>query len=216
MEPPLKLQKVSKILTGPKWWWASFALASVGLISSRYIYVSNLSFWLRRPDAVATGAAIALAVVCLGVFLLMSARRAAEIGSSPKALLTNLLIIPIPFWIFALGFIPTKTDSNPRPLAPFLSNLKIAGSIMVVVGAGAIAADYYLNDRKVSGNAGSAAKRGGQHKELDITQTLSDCYRNGIAYFKEIGSYPRLHTTGEYAPDVVKELCQRSGLAFGR
>ena len=127
----MKVGKISENVIGPCWWWASFTFSAAGLLSARYIYISNLSAWLRKPDAVATLVAITVALVCVGVFVLVSARRATEIGSSPKALLTNLLILPIPFWILALGSLPAKTEGNPFPIGGLLRRLKFVGGIVL-------------------------------------------------------------------------------------
>ena len=211
----MKERKIFGNVTGPRWWWASFAVATVGLLSARYIYLSSLSFWLKRPDAVATAAAIAIAAVCLGAFIMMSARRATEIGSSPKALLTTLLVLPIPFWILALGSLPEKTEANPFPLGILLRRLKLTVGIALVVGAVTLAAYYHLGNRDIKGYSSSGVKQNAPTTEQQLVPSLSECYDKGIAYFKEIGSYPRLSSTGEFVPDVVEDRCQRSRLAFG-
>ena len=201
-------------MTGPRWWWAAFALAIFGLIAAGYIYDSNLSLWLRRPDALATAIAISIAAVCVGAFIFMSARRASEIGSSPKALLTCLFILPIPFWIVVLGFLPTQSEKTPFPLTVFLRRLKFAVGITAAVGAVTLAAYYFLGNLEIAGNPVGSAKQNGTGAEQKIIPSFSECYKNGIAYFKEIDSYPRL-STGENVVDVVEERCQRSRLAFG-
>lgn len=53
----------------------------------------------------------------------------------------------------------------------------------------------------------------------DATRTLTvdACVENGIAYYKEIGSYPTLTSAGlagQRAEDVAAEKCSRSQLAF--
>ncbi|WP_286383410.1 MULTISPECIES: hypothetical protein [unclassified Acinetobacter] len=40
------------------------------------------------------------------------------------------------------------------------------------------------------------------------------CVENGVQYFKDIGSYPRL-SDGKHAENVVRERCNRSSVAFG-
>jgi hypothetical protein len=42
-----------------------------------------------------------------------------------------------------------------------------------------------------------------------------ECQRKGIAYFKEVGAWPRLRTTGEDAEKVALERCRNSLMAFG-
>jgi len=46
---------------------------------------------------------------------------------------------------------------------------------------------------------------------------VNECVQNGIAYYKEIGSYPTLTSpqyAGRSAEDVAREKCSRSSLAF--
>ena len=46
-------------------------------------------------------------------------------------------------------------------------------------------------------------------------QGVEECVANGVAYFKEIGSYPTLSSapdTGRRAEDVARERCNRSCL----
>lgn len=206
--------KVAKNVNGPWWWWASAALAIVGTLSAKHIYLSNLSFWLQRPDAIATVGAIAIAAMCLGSFIWMSARRASEIGSSPQALLTTFFILPIPFWIFALGSLPTKTDENPFPIRVLLRRLKVAGGITLATGAVALASYFYLTDREVLANSGSSSTRDTTDRARKVDPSFSNCYNKGVAYFKAIESYPRLRSTGEYVPDLVARRCERSRITF--
>ncbi|MFC2998231.1 hypothetical protein ACFODO_23860 [Acinetobacter sichuanensis] len=42
----------------------------------------------------------------------------------------------------------------------------------------------------------------------------SQCVENGVQYFKDIGSYPKL-SDGKHAENVVRERCNRSSVAFG-
>lgn len=44
---------------------------------------------------------------------------------------------------------------------------------------------------------------------------MQPCIDKGIAYFKEIGSYPKLASTGERAEQVAKDRCERTTTAFG-
>lgn len=50
------------------------------------------------------------------------------------------------------------------------------------------------------------------------TPTVEACIEKGIAYFKEMGSYPALQAApnkGRSAEDVARERCQRTPTAFG-
>ena len=50
-------------------------------------------------------------------------------------------------------------------------------------------------------------------------QSVEECVANGVAYFKEIGSYPTLSSapdTGRRAEDVARERCNRTITAFPR
>lgn len=49
------------------------------------------------------------------------------------------------------------------------------------------------------------------------TTAVDTCVENGIAYYKEVGSYPTLTSAGfagRRAEDVAAEKCSRSQLAF--
>lgn len=49
--------------------------------------------------------------------------------------------------------------------------------------------------------------------------TVASCVARGVAYFKEVGSYPRLTSDpnkGRRAEDVARERCQRTTTAFPR
>lgn len=43
---------------------------------------------------------------------------------------------------------------------------------------------------------------------------IDACISRGVAYFKEVGAYPTLTTTGENAEDVARERCNRTTTAF--
>ena len=55
--------------------------------------------------------------------------------------------------------------------------------------------------------------------EMMVEPKIRACVNKGIAYFKEIGSYPKLYSypnAGRRAEDVAIERCNRSTSAFGR
>jgi len=59
----------------------------------------------------------------------------------------------------------------------------------------------------------SASACGGGANEADVEA----CVRRGVAYFKEIGSYPTLlapPNKGKKAEDVARERCNRTTTAF--
>lgn len=41
------------------------------------------------------------------------------------------------------------------------------------------------------------------------------CVKKGIQYYKDIGSYPRLHSENISAEDKAKRMCKNSLVAFG-
>lgn len=43
---------------------------------------------------------------------------------------------------------------------------------------------------------------------------IDACTSRGISYFKEVGAYPTLTTTGENAEAVARERCNRTTTAF--
>lgn len=48
----------------------------------------------------------------------------------------------------------------------------------------------------------------------EISTSQRECVHKGIKYFKEIGSYPTLKSTGEYARSVAADNCARTLSAF--
>ena len=208
------LESASKV-TGPRWWWFSFLVAVSGSFFARRIYVSNLSFWSREPDTTASAIAILVASVSLVAFAWMSARRATEIGSAPKFLLTCLILLPIPFWIVALGFLPNKDDRFPTPIQTFLRRIKLTAVGATAVGILVLAGYLAFGTNLTS----ALATKSGRAIEIQSSgsnaPTYEACYENGIKYYEEIGSYSRLRSTGEYVPDVVAGMCSRSRIAFG-
>jgi len=51
------------------------------------------------------------------------------------------------------------------------------------------------------------------------TDEVAACITRGVAYFKEIGSYPTLKSApnkGRSADEVATERCNRSSMAFGK
>jgi hypothetical protein len=53
----------------------------------------------------------------------------------------------------------------------------------------------------------------------DNRRAIEECTARGVAYFKEIGSYPTLRSypdTGRKAEDVAAERCSRTVTAFPR
>lgn len=211
----MKKPKFFVVVSGQKWWWFSLAFAGVGLILAQYIYISNLSSWLSRPSTIATLGSSLMAIVCVGLFIAMSARRAQEIGSSPKFLLTCFFVIPIPFWIYVLGYLPTKTNEDPFPIKVPLRNLKFALSIVLLVSAVGLALYYLIERQDTLGSTSLSTSDDDTENSQNRVPSFSDCYNNGIAYYKKIASYPRLRSTGERVSDVVAERCQQSRLAFG-
>lgn len=56
------------------------------------------------------------------------------------------------------------------------------------------------------------------HRPSAPKPTVTACVEKGIAYFKEMGSYPTLQAApnkGRNAEDVARERCQRTPTAFG-
>lgn len=190
-------------------------VALLGLFLSRQIYLSNLSFWMKEPDAQATAWSVLIAALCLGAFLAMSIRRATEIGTRPKLLLTCLLILPIPFWVAALGLLPNKSERSPSPFQDFNRRLKFLVGLTAIIGVSALVAFTVLTTRRGTSVQSSGSGSSSAAISENRIPTSVDCYHNGIAYYKEIGSYPRL-STGERASSVAMDKCSRSVLAFGR
>ena len=57
----------------------------------------------------------------------------------------------------------------------------------------------------------------GCNEESIAQSEINDCYDRGVAYFKEIDSYPTLHSepnVGRYAVEIARERCNRTTTAF--
>lgn len=117
---------------GRKQWWASVLFAAIGLTSSLFLYTSNISTFLRKPDPTATTLAILISLASLYLFTIVSINRARAIGVNPKFLLSALLIIPAPFWVFALGALPSSSQETPNPFQKHIKKLKLIGKISTI------------------------------------------------------------------------------------
>lgn len=56
-----------------------------------------------------------------------------------------------------------------------------------------------------------------QDASSSFSDTVDECVKRGVAYFKEIGSYPKLGSApnaGRRAEDVALERCNRTLTAF--
>jgi hypothetical protein len=85
--------------------------------------------------------------------------------------------------------------------------------LLLVVAAAGVFTAMHLQTPAV-GPAGTTAAPG--HVESQSVPSEGSCNARGIAYYREIGSFPRL-STGEDAERKVRDMCSRSnGLAFGR
>ncbi|MEM9670767.1 MAG: hypothetical protein AAF950_17785 [Pseudomonadota bacterium] len=51
-------------------------------------------------------------------------------------------------------------------------------------------------------------------KSTSSDQAFKDCQRRGVAYYKDIGSYPLL-STGKFADEKIGLACSRTTKAFG-
>lgn len=205
-----------EVVKGRMWWWISLLVFALGLVVARYIYISNLSFFLQRADTGATVWSLVVVLLSFGVLMLMSVRRSREVGADPRLLLSNLLLFPIPFWVLVLGALPSGTEATPSPFRSLIGQIMhgirlLAGlGILAALGYGAYAVFY--SGPESTYPSPSATKADNAAVRLP---SYSECYENGIAYYKEIGSFPRF-STGEDATTEASERCRRSLLAFGR
>ncbi|MGI9487765.1 MAG: hypothetical protein ACR2RF_18175 [Geminicoccaceae bacterium] len=83
--------------------------------------------------------------------------------------------------------------------------MKLTARVVVIVGLAFLVAILLSNREDRTKNTFVSADRSD-----DI---IRKCYERGIAYFKEIGSYPTL-SDGRLAGDVAAERCGRSRHAF--
>jgi hypothetical protein len=61
--------------------------------------------------------------------------------------------------------------------------------------------------------SGDSSNKGSTYSTRGTASPIIACYRRGVAYFKEIGSYPTL-SDGRAAKLVASERCNRSTTAF--
>lgn len=72
-------------------------------------------------------------------------------------------------------------------------------------------------DRGPSSDVTETTDAGSSDELSDSVDPVIACARRGVAYFREIGSYPNLQSApnkGRAAEDVVLERCQRTTTAF--
>ncbi len=92
--------------------------------------------------------------------------------------------------------------------------MHVFGILLLLLAAmGVLVAMQFRTSAVAAG--GSADVSGSSASVQDQLLTESSCNVKGIAYYKEIGSYPRL-STGEDAERKVRENCSRTTGAFGR
>jgi hypothetical protein len=90
--------------------------------------------------------------------------------------------------------------------------------LSIIVAAYLAYNSYETEIKNVVSNFGSKSVQAPvkQSNTKPVPDSYSGCVRNGIAYYKEIGSYPTL-SNGEDANRKVKGMCSRSGgMAFSR
>ena len=50
--------------------------------------------------------------------------------------------------------------------------------------------------------------------KTENSDATKECADRGVKYFKDVGSYPTLQSTGELASQVALERCKRTTTAF--
>jgi hypothetical protein len=66
------------------------------------------------------------------------------------------------------------------------------------------------NKQKIAGYNQQIAQFEKQHKV-----NVDECIKHGIQEYKDMGSYPTLTTTGEYALDVITKACNYNDDIYG-
>lgn len=203
-------QPIRKFFSKRKVWWLTLLCLIVAIIGSYEIIDANRSFWTRQLSfASIVQAGILISFAALG-FCLSSIARVQAVGGKPKNLFSILLILPIPFWIWVLGVAPEVSDNPETPFSFAIQRVKNFLKLIVLLSVvGAVG--YFLTSKKM----GSPIVENSVVEARDLP-TLTQCIQNGISYFKEIESYPRLRSTNELVEDVARDRCARSQLAFGR
>lgn len=185
-------------------WWRSLALSIVGIYFSIKIYLSGLSFWLKRPDPYFT--TIAAIIFCASIWIVASSATRRSRSLSLPGRFHWLIIIP-PVWVILLGTMPSP-DNNERN-GKFYKYITSPIGIKSVffISSLFVFSFYFISIKKYE-----FAKNNENTSSLPTTR---ECIELGIDYYKEIGSYPML-SSGKDAKSEVNERCRRSALAFGR
>jgi len=87
----------------------------------------------------------------------------------------------------------------------WVESVKAIARVVAIVCLALLAAMLFSNREDTAQSTHARAS--------DSSDSITKCYERGVAYFKEIGSYPTL-SDGRLAGDVAAERCDRSKQAF--
>ena len=191
--------------TSSRWvWWLSLALFIGGIFWAHWIYDSSLSFFLRRPDVGATVKALVIASVATGLFLIVTIRRANELGTSARARWTLLLPPLSLFWFPVLGLMKPVTEEAPDSLKRLAKALAAVLTAVAVVIVLFLAVAWWM---QLEPNSAVTSE-----KDQQLIQPY-DCIREGNKAMARVETWP-LTASGEDVFLYVIRRCAENQRAF--
>ena len=188
--------------TSPRWaWWLSLGLLIGGFIWAQQTYESNLSFFLRRADAGATAKSVIVASMTMGIFIIVTLRRANELRASAKARWTLLLPPLWLFWFPVLGAMKPVTAEAPDSLKRLTQRVAGIGTAVTTVIVAILAVAWWM---RLEPDVSSKGQR--------VTEPY-DCIREGNRAMARLETWP-LTMSGEDVFIHVIRRCAENGRAF--
>jgi len=164
-------------------------------------YESNLSFFLRRADAGATTKAVVVASMTMGIFIIVTLRRANELRANAKVRWTLLLPPLWLFWLPVLGAMKPVTAEAPDSLKRVTQRVAGIGSAVTTVIITILAVAWWM---RLEPDVSS--------KDQSVPQPY-DCIREGNRAMARLETWP-LTTSGEDVFIHVIRHCTENGRAF--
>lgn len=188
--------------TSPRWvWWLSLVLLVGGIFWAYQIYDGSRSFFLRRPDVGATVKALIVASVTIGLFAIVTVRRANELRASTKARWT--LLVP-PLWLFWFPVLGVMKPVAEEALDSFKRLTHVVAGATVVVAVVVLAVAWWA---KFGPDVSSASDKGQR-----LTQPY-DCIGEGNKAMATLDTWPRT-AAGEDVFIYVIRRCAENDRAF--